>query len=139
MWHDGCSIGRVPGPLSGLEPGRRTALFSTFFSTRTTMLPVAAPEVIFKSLPDGAVLFHPVQEVYYGLNTVGEQIWKLLPPASDSVEQICAELGGRYPAVEADVLRRDIEELLADLRANGLVVAGAPADAHASARDRASA
>lgn len=88
------------------------------------MLPVAAPDVIVKSLPDGAVLYHPAQEVYYGLNRVGEQIWGLLP-ICDSVDGVCAELHRSYPEVSLETLHRDVTELLDDLRANGLVLANA--------------
>ena len=45
------------------------------------MLPTPLPTVIFQRIDDGAVLFAPATEVYFGLNEVGAKIWQLLPPA----------------------------------------------------------
>lgn len=93
-------------------------------------LPAPHPEVIFRALPDGAVLFHSAEEVYFGLNPVGARIWELLPPKCETVGSLCADLGGMYPAVGADELCADVGELLAELRAQGLVVP-APAEQNA--------
>lgn len=86
------------------------------------MLPVAHPEVIYRPVADGAVLLHTGQEVYFGLNVVGAQIWELLPPACSTLEEVCATLGARYPDVPAPTLRADVLELLAELERSGLVV-----------------
>ena len=86
------------------------------------MLPVAHPAVIYKSLSDGAVLFSASDEVYFGLNTVGARVWELLPPALSTVDELCDAVARQFPEVAADVIRADVEELLGDLTAYGLVV-----------------
>lgn len=87
------------------------------------MLPSPNPQVIFKPLPDSAVLLHTRSEVYFGLNEVGARIWALLPPNRSTFEELCSVLADEYPGVGASDLRRDVEELLSDLQQHGLVVA----------------
>ena len=91
-------------------------------------LPTADPKVIYRSVAGGAVLLSTAQEVYYGLNTVGAYVWEHLPPVFQTLEQLAAALSAAYPDVPAESLRTDIQELLHDLVANGLVCApvGAP-------------
>ena len=90
-------------------------------SVNAAPLPVPAPDVVYKALPDGAVLFSSESEVYYGLNSVGARVWELLPPASETVAQVVAELNKQYPEVDADMIAADVGELLADLQRQGLV------------------
>jgi hypothetical protein len=90
-------------------------------SVNTALLPLAAPDVVYKALPDGAVLFSSESEVYFGLNSVGARVWELLPPATATVAQLVAELGKEYPGVDADMIAADVTELLADLQRQGLV------------------
>jgi len=85
------------------------------------MLPLPSPTVVFQRIDDGAVLFAPVTEIYFGLNEVGARVWELLPPVSESLDEVCAKLQTQYPSVEAAMLRADVEELLAQLLAEGLV------------------
>ncbi|HJR41551.1 MAG TPA: PqqD family protein [Gemmatimonadaceae bacterium] len=85
------------------------------------MLPVANPRVIYRSLPDGAVLFSTTDEVYFGLNTVAARVWELLPPASRSLDDMLDHLAREYPEVRPEVLRDDVRSLLADLAGYGLV------------------
>lgn len=83
-------------------------------------LPVAVPGVIFQRVSEGGVLLSIADEVYYGLNAVGADVWELLPESS-SMTDLCARLIVRYPdAPEADVAV-DVEDLLAELEAAGLV------------------
>lgn len=89
------------------------------------MLPVPGPAVIFRTLPDGAVLLHTATEVYYGLNTVGARVWELLPPATLDLDELCAQLAAEYPGADACDIRADVEELLAELRDAGLVTESA--------------
>lgn len=99
------------------------------------MLPVVNPNVIFRSLPDGAVLFSTRDEVYFGLNPVAARVWELLPPTSGSMDELCATLAREYPDVAAAELRQDVEELLRDLAQFGLVTtAGAEDDSAAKAQ-----
>jgi hypothetical protein len=85
------------------------------------VLPTARPEVIYQTVEDGAVLLDTAAEIYFGLNPVGAAIWELLPPASQSLDELCAALERRYPDADPEQLRRDVEELLDDLESNGLV------------------
>ena len=85
------------------------------------MLPAKEPTVIFQKLADGAVLFSPSTELYFGLNEVGSRVWSLLAPVSRTLDELCARLSAEYPTVPSEVLRVDVEELLAQLAAEGLV------------------
>ena len=90
------------------------------------MLPVANPKVIFKSMPDGAVLFSTADEVYFGLNEVGARVWELLPPATRTLDELCEAMHRQYPAVPIGTIRADVVELLDELSAQGLVLPPAP-------------
>jgi hypothetical protein len=95
------------------------------------MLPVANPKVIYKAMPDGAVLFSTADEVYFGLNEVGARVWELLPPATRTLDELCAAMQRHYPDVPLETIRADVVELLEELSAQGLVLAatsGAPAE-----------
>ena len=86
-----------------------------------SLLPKAVGEVVFCEVEDGAVLLHASQEVYYGLNQVGAEIWQLLTPATPTLDALEAALQARYPSVAEATLREDVELLLDDLQKNGLV------------------
>ena len=85
-------------------------------------LPAPAPGVMCQELDDGAVLFSPATEIYFGLNHVGAAVWSLLPPASATLDELCAALAGRYPDAPPERLADDVELLLAELAREGLVV-----------------
>lgn len=85
------------------------------------MLPSANPSVIFQKLDDGAVLFAPETELYFGLNAVGALVWDLLPPRTRTIEALCEAVASSYPDVPLTTLRTDVEELLDQLVAEGLV------------------
>lgn len=87
------------------------------------MLPLPNPQVIYRPLSEGAVLFATADEVYFGLNTVGARVWESLPPAHDTLEALCTALEREYPDVAPEVLRSDVLELLSELAAQKLVVA----------------
>lgn len=87
------------------------------------MLPIRNPDVIYRTLAEGAVLFSTRDEVYFGLNDVGARVWELLPPAMTTTDDVCAALAKEYPDVDRQVIREDVEELLAALAAHGLVLA----------------
>src|SRR5690349_6265418 len=90
-------------------------------TTNETPLPTAKRDVVYRALSDGAVLFSVSDEVYYGLNRVGACLWEALPPITNTVEALCAHLHAIYPDVQSDILRADVEEILADLVEFGLV------------------
>ena len=85
------------------------------------MLPSVNPSVIFQKLDDGAVLFAPATELYFGLNSVGALVWGLLPPQSRSLDELCATLAVTFPDVAPSTIRTDVEELLEQLVAEGLL------------------
>ncbi|MGH7627745.1 MAG: PqqD family protein [Gemmatimonadaceae bacterium] len=86
------------------------------------MLPQPNPKVLFKEQSDGAVLFSMDDEVYFGLNEVGAEIWALLPPVSNTVEEICDAIAMRYPEVDPAVIHADVTQLIADLVSHGLLI-----------------
>ncbi len=86
------------------------------------MLPVANPSVIFQRVDDGAVLFAPATEFYFGLNEVGVAIWEALSPVSADLDDLCRRIGARYPDAAAEMIRTDVVELLDQLVADGLAL-----------------
>jgi hypothetical protein len=86
------------------------------------MLPKPNPAVLFQPLTEGAVLLHSRDEVYFGLNQVGANVWKLLPPTCTDFSELCSRLGSQYPEVASEILQSDVAELLAELQRQGLVM-----------------
>ncbi|MDQ6829667.1 MAG: PqqD family protein [Gemmatimonadota bacterium] len=91
------------------------------FSVQPAVLPERNPQIVFKMLSDGAVLYSPSDETYFGLNEVGVEIWNLLPPTSHSFEELCASLQQLHPDVDIDTVRTDVAELLDHLREFDLI------------------
>ena len=85
------------------------------------MLPTRNPKVIFKALATGAVLYSTEEEVYFGLNPVGVRVWELLPPAHQTLDEVCRVLAAEYPEAGEDVIRTDVKELIDELLKLGLV------------------
>jgi Coenzyme PQQ synthesis protein D (PqqD) len=85
-------------------------------------LPAPNPQVIHRSLPDGAVLFSTADEVYFGLNAVASRVWELLPPVLATVGELCTTLQAEYPDVPSATIRSDVLELLDHLEANALIL-----------------
>ena len=98
-----------------------------------TALPLANPAVIFRALADGGVIFSTVDEVYFGLNTVGARVWELLPPVTATMDDLVAKLAGEYPEVDAQTIRADVTELLDELLRHNLVMAAPAAGASGQA------
>ncbi len=86
------------------------------------LLPVPHPDVILRALPDGSVLFHPLTEVYFGLNETGTVIWNALAHGAASEEALIVAVRERWPDVPANDVVCHVRELLADLSVEGLVV-----------------
>ena len=124
-----------PAPPPGGPPDVRARL-ELPVPNDTARLPMPNPQVIHRSLPDGAVLFSTVDEVYFGLNAVASRVWELLPPALTTLGEVCETLQAEYPDVPPAVIRADVVELLDHLRANALVVSlpgrALHVDAHAT-------
>ena len=77
-------------------------------------------DVVFQRMSDGAILLSTEDEVYFGLNEVGAEIWKRLEQ-DRSLEAICDDLRDRYPEVDGERIRSDVEDLLQALSREGLV------------------
>lgn len=84
-------------------------------------LPRPSPSVIYRELPEGAILFCTSTEIYFSLNPVGARIWQLLPPVCSTEAEIVARLSADYPDVNLGKISADVRRLLADLAGNGLV------------------
>ncbi|MEX1184569.1 MAG: PqqD family protein [Gemmatimonadota bacterium] len=86
------------------------------------MLPRPHPGVLFQVVSEGAILLHTEQEVYFGLNGVGVEVWQMLPPAYTELAAVLEELSRRYPDVPRAELQSDVTELLDTLAQEGLVL-----------------
>lgn len=86
-----------------------------------TPLPISAPTTVFRRLPEGGVLFSTETEVYFGVGLVGAQIWELLPPATQTVEEMVENLASIYHDVPVSQIRVDVERFLSELLSSGLV------------------
>jgi hypothetical protein len=73
-------------------------------------------------MADGAVLFAPDTEIYFGLNEVGSRIWQLMALPDGSFDTLCAELASHYPSVTLETIRQDVRQLLDELVAEGLAI-----------------
>jgi len=78
--------------------------------------------VIFRALAEGGVIFSTVDEVYFGLNTVGARVWELLPPVTRTCGELVDKLAAEYTDVEPNVIREDVTELLTELEGHGLLI-----------------
>ena len=76
--------------------------------------------MIYRDLPEGAILFCTRSEVYFSLNPIGARIWKLLPPVCTDEEQVVAQLSAAYPEVNLGEISADVRRLLDELVENGL-------------------
>lgn len=80
---------------------------------------VIPPSVMVRELDGESVLLNFVSERYYGLDAVGTRIWQTLADTASlraGYDSLLAEFD-----VEPDRLLGDIEQLVGDLVAHGLV------------------
>lgn len=84
-------------------------------------LPRPASGVVFSRIDEGGVLLSTEEEVYYGLNEVGAEVWELLD-GEETRDGLCSRLEDRYPDVDPASLREDVGDLLGRLGELGLVV-----------------
>ena len=85
-------------------------------------LPVPHPDVIARALPDGSVLFHPLTEVYFGLNETGTVVWSALAAGVTSEDGLVSAVLAQWPDATPTDVTCHVRELLADLSIEGLVV-----------------
>lgn len=77
------------------------------------------PEILYQALDDEAMLLHLPTERYFGLNGVGQRVWQLIE-AGLGIDVIKQQLSSEYE-VAPEILHRDIDTLLAQLAARGLI------------------
>lgn len=92
--------------------------------TRFPSVRVSA-DVIFRDLDGEAVLLDFNSGHYFGLNAVGTRVWTLIASGA-SVADAAAAVAAEFDAAPGEVAR-DVEDLVADLVARGLLVTGAGA------------
>jgi len=85
------------------------------------LTPTPSPGVIFKALPDGAVLFSAANEVYFGLNAVAARVWEHLTAGVDTEDELCARIVADFPDASPGEVQQDVRELLAHLTEYELV------------------
>jgi Transglutaminase-like superfamily/Coenzyme PQQ synthesis protein D (PqqD) len=85
--------------------------------------PPRRPDVILTELQDGTgVLLHLGTKFYYALNATGVAAWKLIEAGEAAEpEDLARHLAERFAGVSAEDARRDVEVLLAELRAEDLL------------------
>ena len=88
--------------------------------TRYTSVRISA-DVIFRDLEGEAVLLDLASGSYFGLNPVGTRVWTLLASGA-TVDAVIAALSAEFDA-DAAQIAQDVEDLLAELTARGLVIA----------------
>jgi hypothetical protein len=81
-----------------------------------------APHVVTREISDGLMLVDVQSGSAYKLNHVGAAIWRLFDGARD-IDVIASEMERLYQ-VARDKLAKDVEALVTDLRAKGLIQAG---------------
>ncbi|MES2937371.1 MAG: PqqD family protein [Pseudomonadota bacterium] len=85
---------------------------------------VAIPaDVMARQVGDETVILHLGSGNYYGLDPVGARAWQLLGEGRTPAE-VCEQLLGEYDVARVQ-LEADLQTLLQDLLANGLLTAGA--------------
>lgn len=83
--------------------------------------------VVFRNLPEGAVLLHLDTAAYHGVNEVGAAIWELLEP-SPAFGELVEQLRGKLDDPPDD-LEGDVTAYVEDLAERGLVRVGDEAPA----------
>jgi hypothetical protein len=78
-----------------------------------------AQNVMVREVKDGAVLLDVEKGIYFGLDPIGLQVWRLISEGN-SLISICDELLEEYD-VSRSTLNTDIHNLMKDLSAQGLV------------------
>ncbi len=82
-------------------------------------------QVLLQQLDDEIILLDLQSGRYFGLQAVGARAWELLAQSGDT-DVVFAALLAEY-AVDAEILRQDLDELWQGLLQAGLVVTAADA------------
>jgi hypothetical protein len=78
-----------------------------------------APDVIFRTLDDGAVLVHLNGNRIFELNTTGAHVWEMLAQGT-LLPAIITSLIEKFD-VDANIATQQVDDLIARLYAEGLV------------------
>ena len=78
------------------------------------------PDVVFENFGDDTIILNLQTGSYYSLNPVGMLYWELLSQ-SVAVNEVAAFAERQFPAVNRDVLARDLENLIVEFRGQGLL------------------
>ncbi|MEM8749190.1 MAG: PqqD family protein [Pseudomonadota bacterium] len=76
-------------------------------------------EVRLQQLEDQAVILNLKSGIYFGLNPIGVEVWRAIESGAP-LPALCLRLTDEYDVEEA-TLKSDVEALLQDLLANGLI------------------
>ncbi|HEV7993139.1 MAG TPA: PqqD family protein [Gemmatimonadaceae bacterium] len=77
--------------------------------------------VLFQRFADGAVVYSPGDESYFGLNGTGAEVWNLLPKEGASFDDVIQKMIALYPEAPESDLRTDLGDLLDELVKHGLM------------------
>ncbi len=80
---------------------------------------IQSPETLINVIEGESVLLNLNNESYYGLDEVGTRMWELLT-SSESIQAAYDQLLNEYK-VEAETLRRDMQNLISNLVDQGLL------------------
>ncbi len=94
----------------------------THLARGTSVRPSA--DVLFRELEGEAVLLDLGSGRYFGLNAVGTRVWTLLA-AGATIGAAAAAIVAEFD-VDPDQIARDIDDLVTELAARGLIVPAQP-------------
>ena len=77
------------------------------------------PDVEFRRLGDRMVLVHLETNQVYELNSTGARVWELLEAGAQE-DEILKRLTAEFEG-EPEQLRQDVDDLIRDLKSEGLV------------------
>jgi hypothetical protein len=78
--------------------------------------------VLFQKLDQEAVLLHLESGIYFGLDRVGMDIWRMLPE-SESLQQVAQSISTQY-GVSDNQSQQDLIELIEQMLQHDLVTLG---------------
>ena len=87
--------------------------------TGKSAMVTVSPDVIFQELKDEMVAADLNSGVYFAMNEVAAQMWKLLQKAS-SIDEVVAAMLDEYE-IDEETLRSDVRALVSRLEERGLI------------------
>jgi hypothetical protein len=99
----------------GQETGTQAGAQMT---VRSDSLVVRDSEPIFTTIDDEVVMLSPRAQAYFGLGTIGSEIWNAIDKPR-RVDELCAALLQDFE-VDAETCRREVLDFLNDLVERGL-------------------